>query len=183
MSATRNSLTRAKTVDLMGRLPNPPETLECVSEQGGRATPPPRPTTSKGAKRSSNAPEPSDLQEKGQLSNPVQRRLSRGVVDELAHPYEEGASIDALARRYGIHRTTIIAHLDRQGVPRRRVARKMTDTLVALASERYAEGGSRSPLSHLSSVSTQERSPASSGGLGLASEHGEVGIAELPLNP
>ena len=126
----------------MGRLSNPPETLESVSDQGGRDTPPPRPTTSKGAERSSSAPEPGDLEEKGQLSNPVQRRLSRGVVDELAHLYVEGASIDALARRYGIHRTTIIAHLDRQGVPRRRVARKMTDTLVALASERYAEGPS-----------------------------------------
>ena len=64
----------------------------------------------------------------------------RGVVDELAHLYEEGASIDALGRRYGVHRTTIIAHLDRRGVTRRHVARKMTDPLVAQASERYAEG-------------------------------------------
>jgi transposase-like protein len=77
-----------------------------------------------GTKRSSSAPEPGDLKEKGQLSNPVQRRLSRGVVRELAHLYEEGASIDALARRYGVHRTTIMAQLDRRGVPRRRVARK-----------------------------------------------------------
>jgi hypothetical protein len=41
-----------------------------------------------------------DLEEKGQLSNPVQRRLYQGVIDELAHLYEEGASIDALARKY-----------------------------------------------------------------------------------
>ena len=101
----------------MGRLSNPPETLECVADQGGRDTPPPRRTTSKGAKRSSNTPEPGDLEEKGQLSNPVQRRLSPDVVDELAHLYEEGASIDALGRRYGVHRTTIIAQLDRRGVP------------------------------------------------------------------
>lgn len=123
----------------MGRLSNPPETLEWVADQGERDTPPPRRTTSKGAKRSSNAPEPGHLEGKGQLSNPVQRRLSRGVVDELAHLYEEGVSIHALARRYGVHRTTIIAHLDRRGVPRR-VARKMTDSLIARASERYSEG-------------------------------------------
>jgi hypothetical protein len=57
-------------VDLMGRLSNPPETLECVADQGERGTPPPRRTTSKGAKRSSNLPESGDLEEKGQLSNP-----------------------------------------------------------------------------------------------------------------
>jgi transposase-like protein len=91
-------------------------------------------------KRSSNAAEAGDLEEKGQLSNPVQRRLSRSVVDELVHFSEEGASIGALARRYGVHRTTIIAQLDRRGVPRRRVARKMTDLLVAQASKRYAKG-------------------------------------------
>ena len=111
-----------------------------MADKGERDTPLPRRTTSKGAKRSFNPPEPGDLEEKGQLSNPVQRRLSRGVVDKLAHLYEEGASMDALARRYGVHRTTIIAHLDRRGVARRRVARKMTDALVARASRRYAEG-------------------------------------------
>jgi AraC-like DNA-binding protein len=136
----RNVVISTTPVDLMGRLSNPPETLECVADQVERDTPPPRRTTPKGAKRSSNAPEPGDLEEKGQLSNPVQRRLSPGVVDELAHFYEEGASIDALGRRYGVHRTTIIGQLDRRGVPRRRVARKMTDSLVARASERYSEG-------------------------------------------
>jgi hypothetical protein len=107
-------------VDLMGRLSNPPDALECMADQGGCGNPPPRLTTSKGAKGSAHPPEMGDLEEKGQLSNPVQRRLSRGVVGELAHLYEEGASIDALGRRYGVHRTTIIAQLDRRGVPRRR---------------------------------------------------------------
>ena len=130
-------------MDLMGRLSNPPETLECVDEQGERDTPPPRRTTSKGTKRSSNPPEAGDLEEKGQLSNPVQRRLSPGVVDDLTHFYKEGASIDALGRRYGVHRTTIIAQLDRRGVTRRHVTRKMTDPLVTRASKRFAKGFSR----------------------------------------
>jgi AraC-like DNA-binding protein len=136
----RNSVTRENSVDLMGRLSNPPETLECRADQGERGTPPLRRTTSKGATRSSNLPESGDLEEKGQLSNPVQRRLSLRVVDELVRLYEEGASIDALGRRYGVHRTTIIVQLDRRGVRRRRVARKMTDPLVAQAAKRYAEG-------------------------------------------
>ena len=136
----RNVAFLTTPVDLMGRLSNPPETLECVDDKGERDTPPPRRTTSKGTKGSSTPPEAGDLEEMRQLSNPVQRRLSPGVVDELAHLYEKGASIDALAQRYRVHRTTVIAHLDRRGVPRRRVTRKMTDPLVAQASERYAEG-------------------------------------------
>ena len=66
--------------------------------------------------------------------------MSRGVVDEVVHLYEKGASIDAFGRRYGVHRTTIIAQLDRRGVPRRRVDRKLTDALLARASARYSEG-------------------------------------------
>jgi AraC-like DNA-binding protein len=76
----------------------------------------------------------------GRLSNPVQRRLSRSDIEQLAHFYEEGASIDALARQYHVHRSTVIRHLDQRGVPRRRVVRKMTDCLVALAARRNADG-------------------------------------------
>ena len=51
-------------------------------------------------------------------------------------------SIDGLASRYEVHRTTVIHHLDHAGVTRRRVARKMTDESVALAAARYKEGAS-----------------------------------------
>ena len=78
----------------------------------------------------------------GRLSNPVQRRLSDAEIDDLIHRYGERASIDALARRYEVHRTTIIGHLDRAGVTRRRVVRKMTDVSVARAAARYGEGAS-----------------------------------------
>ena len=53
-----------------------------------------------------------------------------------------GASIDALACRYEVHRTTVIHHLDRAGIARRRVFRKMTDESVALAAARYEQGAS-----------------------------------------
>jgi lambda repressor-like predicted transcriptional regulator len=79
-------------------------------------------------------------EEKGRLSNPIQRRLPADDIDELVRLYGEGATIDELGRRCGVHRTTIIAHLDRRWVPRRRVVRKLTDSLLAVASGRYAEG-------------------------------------------
>ena len=81
-------------------------------------------------------------EERGRLSNPVQRRLPRAEIQQLIHRYREGASINALARRYEVHRTTVIHHLDQAGIARRRVVRKMTDESVARAAARYAQGAS-----------------------------------------
>jgi len=63
-------------------------------------------------------------------------------IDALIGLYRDGSSIDALARRYEIHRTTVIHHLDQLGVARRRVVRKMTDESVVLAAARYEQGAS-----------------------------------------
>ena len=81
-------------------------------------------------------------EQKGRLSNPVQRRLSETEIGQLIHRYGQGASIDALARRYEVNRTTIITHLDRSGIARRRVVRKMTDDSVARAAVEYGAGAS-----------------------------------------
>jgi hypothetical protein len=56
--------------------------------------------------------------------------------------YIEGASIDDLAWRFGVHRTMVIHHLDERGVPRRRVVRKMTDRTVHDAAVQYQLGHS-----------------------------------------
>ena len=72
----------------------------------------------------------------------MQRHLSRREIDQLIDDYREGASIDGLARRLEVHRTTVIHHLDRAGIARRRVVRTMTDESVALAAARYQEGAS-----------------------------------------
>lgn len=79
-------------------------------------------------------------EQRGRLSNPVQRRLSAADIDDLCHLYRDGRSIDSLARQYEVNRTTIITHLDRAGIERRRVARKMSDDSVAKAAKRYREG-------------------------------------------
>ncbi len=80
--------------------------------------------------------------EKGRLSNPVQRRPSETIIDELVRDYVAGSSIDSLAERLHVHRTTIISHLDRRGIKRRRNVRKMTDRSVRQAAKRYASGES-----------------------------------------
>lgn len=69
-----------------------------------------------------------------------QRRLTADQIDEVVARYVDGASIDALARKYKINRTTVISHLERTGVERRRNPRKMTDASVRAAADRYAAG-------------------------------------------
>ncbi len=81
-------------------------------------------------------------EEEGRLSNPVQRRLSEHDVDKLVGAYLDGSSIDALATSIGVNRTTIITHLDRRGIARRRSVRKMTDRSVRQAAKRYEAGES-----------------------------------------
>ena len=129
-------------VDLVERLSNPPETLESVPHQGEPAAPPPGRTRSNTPTRPFVPWESPVPEEEGRLSNPVQRRLSAADIDQLIHLYPQGASIDALACRYEIHRTTVIHHLERAGIARRRVVRKMTDESVALAAARYEQGAS-----------------------------------------
>ena len=63
-------------------------------------------------------------------------------MQQLIRLHREGASIAGLARRYEVHRTTVIYHLDQAGISRQRVIRKMTDESVALAAARYEQGAS-----------------------------------------
>jgi transposase len=72
----------------------------------------------------------------------VQRRLSGLDVDELVSAYLAGSSIDSLAAHLGVNRTTIISHLDRRSVERRKSVRKMTDQSVREAASRYRSGES-----------------------------------------
>ena len=72
----------------------------------------------------------------------MQRRLTGAEIAQLLDHYRGGVSIDGLARLYEVHRTTVIHHLDRAGIARRRVVRKMTDESVAVAAARYEQGAS-----------------------------------------
>ena len=129
-------------VDLWGRLSNPPEAVATIADQGwsDRRRPPGATGTTTELPGSRRGAGPQE--EKGRLSSPVQRRLAKAEIEQLIRLHREGASINALARQYEVHRTTVIHHLDRAGIARRRVVRKMTDPSVALAAARYEQGAS-----------------------------------------
>jgi transposase-like protein len=157
-------------VDLLGRLSNPRETLVTVAGPGVESSGEPQDESPKQAIYSPIAPE-SDVQETpGRLSNParasdtppspqpphqVQRRLSASDVQDICESYVSGSSIDELARSHGVNRTTIIKHLDSQGVPCRRVVRKMTDALVAEAAAMYLYGHSLTSVANKFKVDTR----------------------------
>ena len=127
-------------VDLMGRLSNPHEGIKTLISQGS--------TTDIQARSSSrnvvnvvlNSVSSTQSEEEGRLSNPVQRRIASAIIDHLVDDYVSGLSINALSRRFGIHRTTVMKHLESRGVQRRRNNRKLSAAKVALAAGQYAKG-------------------------------------------
>jgi AraC-like DNA-binding protein len=126
----------------MGRLSNPPEVVATIADLGrsgrrriSRAT-----EGTPGAARTPLDAGPPE--ERGRLSNPVQRRLSRTEIEQLIGQYRHGSSIDTLSRRYEIHRTTVMHHLNQSDVARRTVVRKMSDETVTLAAAQYERGAS-----------------------------------------
>jgi transposase-like protein len=93
---------------------------------------------------------------KGRLSNPrrdtqVQRRFTTRDVDELVAGYETGATVNELAARFGVHRTTVMHHLHRHGV-RGRSLRKLTDEQRADTAQRYRRGETLDELADRFSV-------------------------------
>jgi hypothetical protein len=100
----------------------------------------------------------------------VQRRLSTSDVADISASYLTGRSIDDLGRCYGVNRTTIIKHLDQEGVPRRRVVRKMTDALVAEAAVLYRDGYSLATVADTFNIDTRT----------LGREFRKAGIAIRP---
>lgn len=71
-----------------------------------------------------------------------QVRLTPEGVDELVLAYQQGATVRELVEQFGIHRTTVLGHLDRRGVARRVNVRKMTDGQVLEAARYYRAGNS-----------------------------------------
>ena len=55
------------------------------------------------------------------LSSPRrrQRRLSGDQVHSLTEAYEAGAAVNQLAAEFGVHRSTVLDHLNRSGTKRR----------------------------------------------------------------
>jgi hypothetical protein len=156
-------------VDLMGRLSNPPETLENLSEQGCHGSAPASRKTLKSPKRSSSSPGRRDSNNKGQLSNPasmalcgdddaanpptagpsarppgppVQRRLTLSQLQAIAARYQSGRSLHDLAREFRVHHRTVADHLERLGIARRVSLPKLSAAEVNQAATRYRAGES-----------------------------------------
>jgi transposase-like protein len=153
----------------MGRLSNPPETLEHLAEQGCHGSPTTSRETRKSPKRSSDSPGPRDSNNKGQLSNPtsmalcgddygahpatagrstrrpgpaVQRRLTPSQLQALAARYQSGRSLHDLAREFGVHHRTVADHLERLGIARRVNLPKLSAADVKRAATRCRAGES-----------------------------------------
>ena len=75
-----------------------------------------------------------------------QRRLTPNETDQLIAQYVRGATVSQLARKWKIHRTTVMDHLKRHHVPTKAHRRKLTDTDVTKASELYRAGDSLAKL-------------------------------------
>jgi AraC-like DNA-binding protein len=69
-----------------------------------------------------------------------------------------------------VNRTTIITHLDRAGIERRRVTRKMTEDSVARAAKRYGQGASLAVVAQVFGVHAST----------LAREFSRAGVAIRP---
>ena len=69
-----------------------------------------------------------------------QRRLSEVDVEVLVASYNSGETLIGLARRFGINRATVLAHLDRQGVQRRQPQKLLGPEQFADVSRRYLAG-------------------------------------------
>ncbi len=65
------------------------------------------------------------------------RRLTDSEVEELVTDFQNGATITQLVDSFGVHRTTVMAHLRRSGVPR---LGEWSPAQVAQAANRYQEG-------------------------------------------
>lgn len=70
----------------------------------------------------------------------AQHRLRVEEVVQMTQAYEAGALIRELAEQYSVDRTTVMAHLDRQGVPTR--YRRLDPGQIAEAVQFYPQGWS-----------------------------------------
>lgn len=72
----------------------------------------------------------------------VQHRLETQEILELVQAYVAGSTVKQLTARFRLDRTTVLAHLDRQGITRRPNGRKLSDEEVAEAARLYRDGWS-----------------------------------------
>lgn len=126
----------------MGRLSNPPDLVGAPVAHGFASDRSRRESAAYAQIGVSDGASEHLPEEAGRLSNPSQRRLSPAEIGDLIQAYRAGSSINELAIRYRIHRTTVAGHLDRNHIPRHREQSAWDDGTLSEAAELYATGRS-----------------------------------------
>jgi DNA-binding CsgD family transcriptional regulator len=153
-------------VDLEGQLSNPDKPLKTLTPQGLEAKTGARQARRTREKQVGTRRQPASRDELGHYSNPAteparedrsrpahvapppaaqhptQGRLRTPDIDALVDRYRAGDTINELAHRFGINRTTVIAHLDRRGVQRRALLKQWDHKTLNRAARSYADGSS-----------------------------------------
>jgi DNA-directed RNA polymerase specialized sigma24 family protein len=124
-------------VDLTGQLSNPQPQLRHLLDQGIRTLGDP-PHDEEHPSKPTRRPE-----------FQTQRRLKPHQVAELAEAYRSGKTMKELASAFGIHRTTVTAHLHEQGVSLRGAGQLDAAEVARL----YEEGWSSRELGETFGVS------------------------------
>ena len=137
----------------MGRLSNPSKAAKTLILQGSTSYRKGWDTEEGATDRLVDGAVDFSNEEEGRLSNPVQRRLSKAEIDDLIRYYGSGMSVNVIAHRFGIHRTTVMNHLESRGVQSRRSRRKLSTATVVLAASRYAGGLSLASTAKIFGVS------------------------------
>ncbi len=112
----------------MGRLSNPATDFVQVSDKGVRGL----------ARRRDLEVE--CARQIAATNRQTQIRLGPADIERLIAASADGNSVLQLAARFNIHRTTVLAHLERNGVPRRRSGPKLSDDDVHEAAGLYRDG-------------------------------------------
>ena len=117
-----------------------------------------------------------------QDTRPIQRqhRLSQEEILNLVKQYEAGSTVNRLAHTFGVHRTTVLAHLDRCGIKRRRTLRRLTDPEVETAASLYRDGNSlKTTASYFAIDAETLRREFKKAGVAIRARKGEP-IPEVP---
>jgi len=120
----------------MGRLSNPATDFVQVCDKGVRDL---------GCRRGLDT-EGSSLPACG--NRQTQIRLGRADVEQLIAAYAEGNSVAQLVGRFKVHRTTVFAHLERNGASRRPAGSKLSNEDVIKAADLYRDGLSLDVIGH-----------------------------------
>ena len=74
------------------------------------------------------------------------RKLSPAEIDQLVAEYQAGQCLTELGKRYGLHRQTAKAHLERRGVTIRSELPALDEGQIVRAVALYAEGLGLNPI-------------------------------------